>query len=87
MTGVDDPAKYKLAAEYLRVQIENGTIVPGQVVSAIELSIQIQWPPHACARVLRSLSEEGVLTLYPGLGYYVTDPDRVEARRGGQGWA
>lgn len=87
MTDADDLAKYELAAEYLRVQIENGTIVAGQPVSAIELSTQIHWPPHACARVLRSLAEEGVLTRYPGLGYYVTDPDRVAARRGGQGWA
>jgi DNA-binding GntR family transcriptional regulator len=85
MTGVDDPAKYELAAEYLRLQIENGTIVAGQAVSATELSAQIQWPPRDCARVLRSLAEEGVLTRYPGLGYYVNDPARMEARRGGQG--
>jgi len=72
MTDANDPTKYKLVAAAVRAQIEDGTITMGQAVPLAELVAQTQWSRVTCARGLRSLAEERLLTRYDGLGYFVT---------------
>ena len=72
MTGANDSLMYKLAAEYLRALIEDGTLAPGHAVPSVTaLNARTRWPLVTCTRALRYLNEQGVLTRYPGLGYYV----------------
>jgi len=73
MTDANESLMYKLAAEYLRALIEDGTLTPGQAVPSVTaLNTRTRWPLRTCTRALRYLNEQGVLTRYPGLGYYVT---------------
>jgi len=72
MTDASDPTKYKLVAAAVRAQIEDGKITPGQGVRLSEVVTQTQWSRRTCARGLQSLAEEGLLTRYDGLGYFVT---------------
>lgn len=72
MADASDPTKYKLVAATVRAQIGDGTIALGQAVPLAELARQTRWSRQTCARGLRSLEEEGLLTRYDGLGYFVT---------------
>jgi len=72
MAGVSDPTKYKRVADSLRVQIEDGTIAVGEPVPLAGLTVRTQWSRRTCARGLQRLEEEGLLTRYKGLGYFVT---------------
>jgi len=56
----------------VRAQTEDGKITLGQAVPLTELLTQTQWSRVTCARRLRSLAGEGLLTRYDGLGYFVT---------------
>jgi DNA-binding GntR family transcriptional regulator len=71
--GSDDPAKYKKLLADLRAQIRAGTLSPGeQVPSITRLATDTGWARQTCARALRELAAEGVLTRCPGLGYHVS---------------
>jgi DNA-binding GntR family transcriptional regulator len=71
--GSGDPAKWRSLAASLRAQISDGTLKPGQPApSATGLAAARGWSRQTCARALRNLAGEGLLTRYPGLGYYVT---------------
>jgi DNA-binding GntR family transcriptional regulator len=72
MTDTSDPMKYKQVAASLRAQIQDGTITTGQAVPLTELAAQTGSSRQTCARGLQCLVEEGLLTRYMGLGYYVT---------------
>jgi DNA-binding GntR family transcriptional regulator len=72
MADAYDPTKYKLVAAALRARIEDGTIALGQAVPLSELAAQTGWARRTCARGLQCLGEEGLVTRYSGLGYFVT---------------
>ena len=62
----------RLAAR-LRREIAEGTLTPGNPTPSITtLSQQYGHARQTCAKALRTLVDEGLLTRIPGLGYYVT---------------
>ena len=62
----------RLAAR-LRREIAEGTLAPGMPTPSITtLSQQYGHARQTCAKALRTLEDEGLLTRIPGLGYYVT---------------
>lgn len=68
----DDPRKYVRLAAELRAQIADGRLAPGQPApSRTKLAEQTGWSPLTCAKALRLLESEGLLTRYKGLGYFV----------------
>ena len=60
-------------AAAVRQQIADGTLAPGQRAPSITTLSQ-EWglARPTVAKALRLLESEGLLTRYPGLGYYVT---------------
>jgi DNA-binding GntR family transcriptional regulator len=67
-----DPRKYRQLAAALRAQIANGEIVPGNPAPTItQLAATHQCARQTCAKALSILVSEGLLTRYPGLGYYI----------------
>jgi DNA-binding GntR family transcriptional regulator len=67
-----DPRKYVRLAADLRAKISDGTLAPGQPTpSRTKLAEQTGWSPLTCAKALRLLESEGLLTFYKGLGYFV----------------
>jgi DNA-binding GntR family transcriptional regulator len=67
-----DPRKYRQLATALRTQITSGQIVPGDPAPTItQLAATHQCARQTCAKALRILVSEGLLTRYPGLGYYI----------------
>lgn len=69
----DDPRKWIRLAAGLRAAIENGDLAPGRPAPSITELVR---GGHAsarrtCAQALRALEHEGLLTRYPGLGYFV----------------
>jgi DNA-binding GntR family transcriptional regulator len=68
-----DPRAYVRLAAMLRRQIAEGTLAPGMPTPSITtLSQQYGHARQTCAKALRILEDEGLLTRIPGLGYYVT---------------
>jgi DNA-binding GntR family transcriptional regulator len=67
-----DPRKYRQLAAALRTQITSGEIAPGDPAPTItELAASHQCARQTCAKALSILAGEGLVTRYPGLGYYV----------------
>jgi len=70
----------RLAAR-LRREIAEGTLTPGNPTPSITtLSQQYGHARQTCAKALRTLEDEGLLTRIPGLGYYVTAAAGAESR-------
>ena len=68
-----DPRAYVRLAARLRREIAEGTLTPGIPTPSITtLSQQYGHARQTCAKALRTLEDEGLLTRIPGLGYYVT---------------
>ncbi|MBV9858159.1 MAG: GntR family transcriptional regulator [Streptosporangiaceae bacterium] len=62
-----------------------GALAPGMPTPSITtLSQRYGHARQTCAKALRMLEDEGLLTRIPGLGYYVTDdaPARIAAQSG-----
>ena len=71
----NDPRKYVRLAAELRAKIAAGTLAPGEPTpSRATLAQQTGWSPLTCAKALRLLESEGLLTRYKGLGYFVKLP-------------
>ena len=61
----------RLAAR-LRKQIADGTLEQGMPTPSItSLCQELGHARQTCAKALRILEDEGLLTRYPGLGYFV----------------
>jgi DNA-binding GntR family transcriptional regulator len=74
----------RLAAQ-LRREIAEGALAPGMPTPSITtLSQRYGHARQTCAKALRMLEDEGLLTRIPGLGYYVTDeaPPKAAAQPG-----
>jgi hypothetical protein len=70
-----DPRAYVRLAARLRREISEGILSPGMPTPSITtLAQQYGHARQTCAKALRTLEEEGLLTRIPGLGYYVTGP-------------
>jgi GntR family transcriptional regulator len=68
-----DPRAYIRLAAILRKEIAEGRLQPGKPTPSITtLSQQYGHARQTCAKALRLLESEGLLTRIPGLGYYVT---------------
>src|ERR1700747_81080 len=68
-----DPRAYVRLAARLRREIAEGKLTPGMPTPSITtLSQQYGHARQTCAKALRTLEDEGLLTRVPGLGYYVT---------------
>lgn len=69
----NDLAKYKRLATEIRGWLGTGMFQPGEPVPSItDLATDRGWARQTCARALQILAAEGLLTRYPGFGYYVT---------------
>jgi DNA-binding GntR family transcriptional regulator len=68
-----DPRAYVRLAARLRRDIAEGKLTPGMPTPSITtLSQQYGHARQTCAKALRILEGEGLVTRIPGLGYYVT---------------
>ena len=75
-----DPRAYVRLAARLRREIAEGTLAPGMPTPSITtLSQQYGHARQTCAKALRTLEDEGLLTRIPGLGYYVTGATGAES--------
>jgi DNA-binding GntR family transcriptional regulator len=75
-----DPRAYVRLAALLRRQIAEGTLTPGMPTPSITtLSQQYGHARQTCAKALRILEDEGLLTRVPGLGYYVKATPATES--------
>jgi GntR family transcriptional regulator len=73
ITDESDPRAYIRLAALLRRKIEDGTLAPGMPTPSITtLSQEYGHARQTCAKALRMLEGESLLTRIPGLGYYVT---------------
>jgi len=71
-TGLADPRAYVRLAAMVRQQIMDGVLKPGEHAPSItRLSQEHGHAGLTCAKALRLLEREGLLTRIPGLGYYV----------------
>jgi DNA-binding GntR family transcriptional regulator len=78
-----DPRKYRQLAAALRSQIARGEITPGDPAPTItELAASHGCARQTCAKAVRILVSEGLLTRYPGLGYYVAAGPAMQAEAG-----
>lgn len=75
MTGdvnQEDPGAYRRVVEAVHQQIVDGTLCSGQAAPSItSLSERYGHARQDCAKGLRMLEDEGLLTRVPGLGYYI----------------
>jgi DNA-binding GntR family transcriptional regulator len=84
VTEGNDPRRYRRIANDVRDLIASGQIAYGQPSPTLtELATTYGAARQTAAKALRLLEEEGVLTRYPGFGYYVTGP-RAEVAPAGQ---
>ena len=67
-----DPRKYRRLAAAVREKIRRGLLAAGDAVSLAELAAETGWSRQTCSHALQLLEGEGLVALYPGLGYYVT---------------
>ena len=68
-----DPRAYVRLAARLRREIAEGKLAPGMPTPSITtLTQEYGHARQTCAKALRTLEDEGLLTRIPGLGYYVT---------------
>lgn len=68
-----DPRRYRQIADEVRELITSGQIAHGKPAPSItELSARYGTARQTSAKALRLLVDEGLLTRYPGFGYYVT---------------
>lgn len=76
-----DPRKYRQLAAALRAQITSGEIAPGDPAPTItQLAADHKCSRQTCAKALSILASEGLVTRYPGLGYYVATSHPREGR-------
>jgi DNA-binding GntR family transcriptional regulator len=74
-----DPRAYVRLAADLRKEITDGTLPVGKPTPSITtLSQRYGHARQTCAKALRLLEDEGLLTRVPGLGYYVTTQPPAE---------
>jgi DNA-binding GntR family transcriptional regulator len=68
-----DPRAYVRLAARLRRQIADGTLQQGMPTPSItSLCQELGHARQTCAKALRILEDEGLVTRIPGLGYFVT---------------
>ena len=71
---VRETAKYQRVSAEIRTWLSGGMFEPGEPVPSItDLAAERGWSRQTCARALRTLESEGLLTRYKGFGYYVAD--------------
>jgi GntR family transcriptional regulator len=71
--GNPDPRRYRQIADEVRELITSGKIERGKPAPSItELAARYGTARQTSAKALRLLVDEGLLTRYPGFGYYVT---------------
>jgi DNA-binding GntR family transcriptional regulator len=74
-----DPRAYVRLAARLRRDISAGVLAPGNPTPSITtLSQEYGHARQTCAKALRVLEDEGLLTRIPGLGYYVSGTPGTE---------
>jgi len=67
-----DPRAYQRLAATAREQIGGGALSSGDPLPSItELAREHGYARATCAKAYRLLEAEGIVTRYPGLGYYV----------------
>jgi GntR family transcriptional regulator len=79
-----DPRRYRQLAQEVRGLITSGQLAPGQPAPSIpELTARHGCARQTAAKALRMLEDEGLLTRYPGFGYYVAQPRAGAVREKG----
>ena len=77
-----DPRIYVRILTYIRDQIRDGTLHPGQPTPTISaLTERFSCTRQTVSKALDLLTQDGDLALYPGLGYYVAPADGLTPRR------
>lgn len=68
-----DPRAYRRLAAMIRLEIRNGSLLPGEPAPSITaLSHRHGHARQTCSKALRMLEDEGLVARFPGLGYYVS---------------
>jgi DNA-binding GntR family transcriptional regulator len=76
ISNESDPRAYVRLAARFRREIAEGKFQPGTSVPTITaLRQEYGYARQTCARALRTLEDEGLLTRIPGLGYYVASAE------------
>jgi GntR family transcriptional regulator len=71
-----DPRKWVQVADSLRAQMDAGQLKPGDRVSIRGESRQRGVTKQTVTKAARELAAEGRLSLFPGYGYLVANPDK-----------
>lgn len=75
-----DPRKYRQIADEIRATITSGEVAVGKPAPSItELTEKYGTARQTAAKALRLLVNEGLLTRYPGFGYYVSSATPKES--------
>jgi DNA-binding GntR family transcriptional regulator len=71
-----DPRAYRRLAALLRDQITSGMLTPGERLPPIgELRQKHGHSRQTVTKAMGVLEDEGLISRWPGLGYYVADND------------
>jgi DNA-binding GntR family transcriptional regulator len=70
--GTADPRLWVRIADDLRGKLAAGQITAGDLVTITALTRQWDVCRQTAAKALHTLEEDGLLTRYPGHGYYAT---------------
>ena len=71
--GQSDPRAYIRLAAFIREQITDGKLAPGDRLQSISALRREQGHSRQTAsKAMRVLADEGIVYLVPGLGYYVS---------------
>jgi DNA-binding GntR family transcriptional regulator len=70
-----DPRKYRKIYHAIRAGITSGDIAPGtRIPSIADLTVAHGISRGTASRALRDLVSDGLITRYPGHGYFATAP-------------
>jgi DNA-binding GntR family transcriptional regulator len=76
-----DPRMYVRIAGDLREKLSAGVLASGDMVSITRVTLEWGVSRETAAKSLRALERDGLLTRYPGLGYYVRYPQATGGER------
>jgi DNA-binding GntR family transcriptional regulator len=71
---MEDPRLYRRIAAGVADRIATGDLAPGDRLNVGLLADEWDTTRITVGKALRLLGEQGALVLFPGLGWYVNDP-------------
>jgi DNA-binding GntR family transcriptional regulator len=81
-----DPRAYRQVAAYVREQITDGSLAPGDSVPSIGALVRkTERSRQTVGKAMQLLEREGLVVKYAGLGYYVAPNTADEHRTSSDG--